>query len=420
MKGAVITVGDEILIGQIVNTNAAWIGAQLTALGLAVSDMITVGDDADAITEALTHCLSKAQVLIVTGGLGPTHDDITRSVVAELFEADLQTDESILARVRSRWENRGLDMPNSNHTQALVPEGFEAIPNEAGTAPALISQNGERLLVLLPGVPFEMKKFMIETVLPRVEGLPGMPERAQKTLHTVGIGESDLHDKLEGVSALLDAQRSLAYLPNISGLRLRLTTVGDDSEERLVELEEWIRSRAKEWIYGEGDTSLEEEVGKLLKTKGLTLSTAESCTGGLVAHKMTNIAGSSHYMVGGVVAYSNSIKMGMLSVEEQAISEHGAVSRQVACQMAEGVRKRMNTDIGLSTTGIMGPGGGTVDKPVGTIWIGISTSTSTSAVRLQLRQHRLRNKERAATGALNVLRKVLSKKKNGPKQAFLH
>lgn len=409
MKAVIITVGDEILIGQIVNTNAAWIGEKLTGIGVSVIRMVSVADDIEAIEAEARAALNSADIIIMTGGLGPTHDDITKEAVSGIFDAELFLDDFILEQVRKRFERRGLEMPISNRSQAMVPSGFEAIINSAGTAPALIRQRNDMMFVLLPGVPYEMKAFMESDILTRIEALEGGDEICQKTLLTAGIGESELQLLLEGLDSMLDGQRKLAYLPGLGGLRLRLTAHGQCGRKRLAELESFIRGRAGKWIYGEGQDTLESVVGGLLKERGLSIATAESCTGGYIAHKLTNIPGSSEYVFGGAISYSNESKTRLLGVNQKSIENFGAVSRQVACEMAEGVRTLHASSIGLSTSGIMGPGGGSADKPVGTLWIGIAMPGGTTAALVQLGKNRIRNKERAATAALNVLRTSLLK-----------
>jgi len=407
VTAAILTIGDEILIGQIVNTNAAWIGSELTGLGIPVSKHITVGDSKSGMLRTLDRVCAEHSIVIMTGGLGPTHDDITKVTVAEYFGVPLVQDDAILAAVASRYVRRGIPMPPSNVGQALVPVGFEAIMNTAGSAPALIRETESLLLAVLPGVPHEMKLFMESHVLPRIVRRGGEAKRAQKTLLVAGIGEAALQQQLEGLDEFLNEGRTLAFLPNLQTLRLRLTTIGVDADEKLTEFESWIRERASKWIYGEGDSSLEKTVGELLTEMNLSVAIAESCTGGFIAHTLTNVAGSSAYMQGGVVAYSNEVKEQLLGVRSNTLIEHGAVSEQTACEMAEGVRRALRADLGLSITGILGPGGGSVEKPVGTVWVGLSTHEKTFAVSFHFGKDRFRNKERTLTAALNLLRRFL-------------
>lgn len=412
MRATVLTIGDELLIGQIVDTNAAWIGERLTALGVRPVRLETVGDEADQMHDALSRALRSGRITIVTGGLGPTHDDMTRDVVASFFGVPLQEDADILEGIRERFARRNMELPRSNHVQALVPEGFEAVPNPAGTAPALVGPyghpDGEGLIALLPGVPYEMQSFMQDDILPRIAAMSGADVVRQKTLLSVGVSESALADHLDGVQQMLGPERTLAFLPNLRGVRLRLTALGDEADARLAELESFVRERAGKWIYGEGDDTLEAAVGRLLHEQGLTIATAESCTGGMVAHRLTDVPGSSAWVVGGVVAYSNEVKEALLGVSDETLRAFGAVSRQTACEMASGVRSRLGADIGISTTGIMGPGGGSPEKPVGTFWMGISSRRRTVALPLTLGTDRGRNKERASTAVLDLLRREVT------------
>lgn len=419
MQATILTIGDEILIGQIVNTNAAWMGDRLTEIGVRPTRMVVVPDDAEAIAKELRDAMRATRVVLVTGGLGPTHDDITLDVVAEVFGTTLETDEDILSIVRERFERRGWEMPASNHSQALVPGGFEAIPNPAGTAPLLLGSfehpSGSGLIACMPGVPYEMQHFMEAEVLPRMQKMEGAPTILQKTLLTVGIGESHMVERLEGVKEFLVDGVELAFLPNLRSLRLRITSTqtAPDGHEVMRRLESFIRERAGRWIFGEGEDTLEEALGHMLVEAHATVGTAESCTGGYVAHRLTNVPGSSGWMMGGIVSYDNSVKMEQLGVRESTLEEHGAVSEQTALEMAEGVRTNLGTTIGLSTTGIMGPGGGTEEKPVGTFWMGISSPLGTRALRLKLGKDRVRNKERASTAALDLLRRELRRMEEG-------
>lgn len=419
MKATILTIGDEILIGQIVNTNAAWMGERLTAIGIRPERMVVVPDEAEMIAVALQEAMSSSRVILVTGGLGPTHDDITREVVADVFGVPLETDEDILSIVRERFERRGWEMPASNLSQAQVPQGFKAIANPAGTAPLLMGTfdhpDGTGQLFCMPGVPYEMQHFVEAEVIPRIQSLEGAPIILQKTILTVGIGESHMTEQLSGVEEYLVDGVELAFLPNLRTLRLRITSTqrGEAGHQSMDRLETFIRERAGKWIYGEDDDTLEEVLGRTLVDMGATVSTAESCTGGYVAHRLTNVPGSSSWMMGGIVSYDNQVKMDQLGVQEETLIEHGAVSEQTACQMAEGVRLQLGTTIGLSTTGILGPGGGTEEKPVGTFWMGVSSPMGTRALRLRLGKDRMRNKERASTAVLDLLRRELSRLKAG-------
>ena len=410
MNATLLTIGDELLIGQVVNTNASWLGEQLNLLGIDLRHVVTIGDDLVAIEDALGQALAATDLVLITGGLGPTPDDLTVEAVARFFGVELRLHEHILAGIEERFRRRGRTMTPSNRKLALVPEGFEVLPNAVGTAPGLWRQGieGGDITVILPGVPKEMKTIFLDEVVPRLQQQEGLRVIAHRTLLTAGIGESTLHEKVGDLSDLLGPTLRLAYLPSTSGVRLRMTATGADrasANQRLDVLEARLRDRAGRYIYGTDDDSLEAAVGRLLKEQGLTIAVAESCTGGLVAHRLTNVPGSSAYFVGGVVAYSNGVKMHQLGVEEAALAEHGAVSEVVAQQMAQGVRSHLNADIGLATTGVAGPSGGTPDKPVGTVWLGYADADGAEALLLRLVHDRDMNKELSATAALDLVRR---------------
>ena len=406
MKAEILTIGDELLIGQVVNTNAAWIGEQLTLLGVDVRRVVTIGDDEAAIRTGLQEAHEVADLVVITGGLGPTHDDVTKTAVAAFFGVGLRFDEEVFKMVSARFARHGTPMAASNRSQAQVPEGFEVLPNTEGTAPGLWRQepDGGRIVVVVPGVPYEMKHLFQQAVLPRVARASGLRNLRQRTLLTTGIGESTLQEELGDLTGLLGHDVRLAFLPSIHGVRLRMTAFGADAAGRLDDLEHYLRSRAGTYVYGVDNDTLETVVGRFLHLRRQTIAVAESCTGGLIAHRLTNVAGSSAYVVGGVVAYSNDVKVRLLGVDPGTLASEGAVSEAVALQMARGVRARFGADLGLATTGIMGPTGGTDTKPVGTVWVGYATAGGERAVLLQLATDRQRNKERAATAALNLVR----------------
>lgn len=411
MRVDILTVGDELLIGQVVNTNATWLGEQLTTSGARIGRVVTMADDAQAIQAELDRSLNAADVVIVSGGIGPTHDDVTRQALADYFEAELCFDASVFQRIEERYAARGQTPPESNRRLAQVPEGFEVLPNPIGTAPGLLHtvpvQDRSVLVVALPGVPSELKAIVQDYVVPRLKDKVTVAPSAQRTLLTAGIQESDLQDAIEASAFLSHDHFSLAYLPSSKGVRLRITARGGTRQEartRLDQFEEHIRSRVGAHVYGTGSESLEAIVGALLRAEGLTLAVAESCTGGLLTDRLTNVSGASDYLRGGIVAYCNGVKQDLLAVPEAMLQEHGAVSGPVARQMAVGVRERLDTDIGVSTTGIAGPKGATPEKPVGTVWIGIATRDTVAAHHFVFTSDRLFNKDRTCTEALNILR----------------
>jgi nicotinamide-nucleotide amidase len=414
VTATLLTIGDELLIGQVVNTNVAWLGEQLSALGVTIRRSAVVGDAAADIRRELRDGLGASDLVVVTGGLGPTHDDVTKRAVADELGLGLEFHEDLLADVRQKFRGRGRAMSESNRVLADVPAGFEALPNPVGTAPGLWFEGAvggvERLIVILPGVPHEMRALMRSSVLPRLVQRNGDAAIVQKTLLTVGRGESDLADALGPYADRLGPTLRLAFLPDYGVVRLRITALGEtraEAETRLAGFEAYVRVRVGEHVFGEGDDTLEAAVGRMLRERGLTLATAESCTGGLVSHRLTNVPGSSAYYCGGAVVYGNSQKVNFLDVDERVLREHGAVSEAVARQLAVGVRARLGTDLALSTTGVAGPGGGTPEKPVGTVWIGYADERGPYAVRLQLARDRLLNKRLSVTAALALLRRQL-------------
>jgi len=417
MKAEVITIGDEILIGQIVNTNAAWMGEQLSLAGIDVVRMTTLGDASQSIKQGLHDAFKRADLVITTGGLGPTHDDITKEVVASFFGKGLVPHQPTMAQIESYFTRRKRAVPEASRMMAIVPEGFDVLTNSVGTAPGLWYEDNvtgkTRRMVVLPGVPREMKALMTEAVLPRLQQLPGRQTILHLTLLTAGIGESMLAAKIGDLSSWLTDDLHLAYLPSSHGVRIRLSGQGvnaDAIQMRLDAFEAHLRTRIGAYIYGEGRNTLEAVLGALLIQQGLTVATAESCTGGLIAHRLTNVSGSSAYLHGSIVAYANDIKVSQLGVEPEAIRLHGAVSEVVVAQMARGVRKRLQSDIGLATSGVMGPTGGTAEKPVGTVWVAYADAKGVETRLVRLVKDRLINKELASTAALGLLRtQVLSR-----------
>jgi len=409
MKAEILSIGDELLIGQVVNTNASYIGQKLTALGFDVKWITTVGDDQEELRKVLDAAFQRADVIIATGGLGPTHDDVTTKAVAEFFGARLVLKPEILDRIGRVFERRGLEMPKVNEAQAYVPDNAQLIDNRVGTAPGLMFERQGKYLFVLPGVPQEMKAMMEETVLPFLKSKGAGQAILMTTLRTVGLPESMLYEKIGDIAAL-EQLVSVAFLPTRGGVDVRLTARGADEEEcrqRLEEAENRIRKRAGEYIYATGDEGLEQVVAHLLFEKKLTLAVAESCTGGLLAHRLTNIPGSSEYFERGIIAYSNRAKRELLGVPAEVIDTHGAVSAESAVAMAEGVRRVAETHIGISITGIAGPTGGTPEKPVGLVYIGYADAATRFAQKHIFTTERLLNKERSAQAALEILRRRL-------------
>ncbi len=411
MQAALLTVGDELLIGQIVNTNASWMGESLNDIGVSVEQMITVGDDAPAIISTLNRLNGNIDLLLITGGLGPTHDDLTKKAVADYAGVGMSTDPEVLAHLEAFYKQRGRAFTAARAEMAVVPEQFEVLRNSVGSAPGLwYTHPGDRLMhiALMPGVPYEMKAIMQEEVMPRLHAMPGTLEIQQVHLLTAGIGEADLARKIGDVSPFLGKNVKLAYLPNAeTGVRLRLTVHGHEAapaQEKLDAFEAYIRSRIGPHIYGTKGDTLEAVVGQLLVDQGRTIALAESCTGGLIADRLTNVPGSSAYVMGGVVAYDNAVKEEILKVPPEVINAHGAVSEAVAIHMAQGIRRIMKTDVGVSTTGIAGPGGGTPDKPVGTVWFAYVDANAVYSRKLRLTKQRRLNKVLTSMVGLNIIR----------------
>lgn len=410
MKAHLLTIGDELLIGQTTNTNAAWLGRRLSELGIRMGRTVTVGDTREAILKELDRAYEDARLVVCTGGLGPTHDDLTREVVSEYFGAPLQTDDDLLARVRQYYKQRDREMPASSRALVQRPEGFEPLENPVGAAVGLWHEDASgRLVALLPGIPEEMKAIFDASVEPLLEVQPGVGEVHHRTLVTAGIAETVLQERLGDLSDVLGTDVHLAYLPSTSGVRLRLSADTDETQagDRLDEVEAAIRERAGDHVIGTGDVTLEEVLGDLLRDHDATIAAAESATGGLIGHRLTGVSGSSDYFLGSIVAYANRVKQNMLGVEKDALREHGAVSEAVAVQMAAGTRDVLDATVGISTTGIAGPTGGTPDKPVGTVWVGYADASGAQARRYQFVEDRALNKELFASAALERARRGL-------------
>lgn len=411
MFAEVITIGDELLIGQVVDTNSAWLGKELNNIGVRIQQITSISDSRNAILEALKNAEQAADIVLITGGLGPTKDDITKHVLAEYFNTELEYNEEIYLHVKSFFDKRGIVMAEVNKYQAHLPKSCKILKNSKGTASGMWFERNNTIFVSMPGVPFEMKGLMQEYVLPELQNRFTLPFVVHKTVMTHGIGESSLMEIIENwENSLNEHHIKLAYLPSPARVRLRLSSVGPNKEpieqaidQKISELNELI----PQYIFGFDDEQLESVIGKLLQSKGATVATAESCTGGLIAHLFTSIAGSSNYFMGSVVAYDNAVKQNVLGVSADDLLNHGAVSEEVVKQMALGVKQLLNTDYAIATSGIAGPGGGTPTKPVGTVWIGIATPQGVTAHLYQMGTDREANIKRSANQALTLLRKAL-------------
>lgn len=411
MKAYLISIGEEILIGQTLNTNTAFIGNKLSDINIDVVKSGVVKDDEADIIEELNEAKLKADVIIITGGLGPTHDDITKKTIVKYFNTVLKENNEVLENIRLLFEKRNRKVTPLNEQQALVPEIAEIISNEYGTAPGMWIEEEKQIFIILPGVPSEMQPMVENFVVPRLTEIAsseGLLIR-RLILQTTGIPESTLYEKLGDLNELLQGAE-LAFLPSVFGVKLRITVKTNDEEEaknKLIEIEQKIRGKAGRYIYARGEEKLEETIGRLLVERGLKLAVAESCTGGNISNLLTNISGSSRYFERGVISYSNAAKVEILKVDEDTITQFGAVSQEVAMQMAEGVKSTSGADIGIAVTGILGPTGATTDKPVGLIYVGYCDEKVCLARKFMLGNDRIINKQRATQAALDTLRRNL-------------
>lgn len=413
INASIITIGDELLIGQTIDTNSAFIAQELNKTGIWVHRRVAVGDVYHDIRQALDEEGSRSDIIIITGGLGPTADDITKPLLCEYFGGKLVVNEKVLAHVKHLFEKiyrRPGPILERNLKQAEVPDVCTVLHNARGTAPGMLFKKDGKIFISLPGVPHEMKGLMINEVIPRLQEAFTMPAVVHQTAFTAGQGESQIAELLKDYEPALPPHIKLAYLPNYGMVKLRLTSRGENKEETAKELAPYfdrLQELVKDFLVTNKDETLEQVVGHLLKMKGKTLATAESCTGGYIAHLITSIPGSSAYFNGTVVSYANTIKENVLGVKHDTLETAGAVSEETVLQMAKGALELMNTDYALATSGIMGPDGGTPEKPVGTVWIAAVTKERTETLQLHLRFDRQRNIMLTANAALNFLRRFI-------------
>ena len=406
IKVEIITIGDEILIGQIVDTNSAWMATQLNQYGFEIHKITSVHDNAQQIKEAITYAFTQAQVVLLTGGIGPTKDDITKHTLCELFNTKLIHSQEVYDNIIQLFKHRPNVMNPLTATQAMVPENCTVIQNEVGTAPITWFEQQGKILVSMPGVPYEMMLNMTTQIIPRLAKHFNTPNILHQTIITYGIPESQLAIMLTDWENSLPQHIHLAYLPNNGLVKLRLSGVSDNKEnikKEIQQLFDQLTPLLGDAIIAHEDITPQAYIGKLLKEKQQTISTAESCTGGNIAHLITSIPGSSAYYKGSITAYSNEIKIKLLGVDEDAITQHGAVSQEVVEQMAKGARERMNTHYAIATSGIAGPDGETPDKPVGTTWIAIATHNKVVSKKFQFGKLREQNINRATQAALTLL-----------------
>jgi nicotinamide-nucleotide amidase len=410
MKAEIITIGDEILIGQIIDTNSAWIAEQFNLSGIEIFQITSVHDDNEHIKEALKNAEEKVDLVILTGGLGPTKDDITKHVLCEYFNTKMVFHEPTFEHIKQRFKNRNIDLNKLNRDQALIPETCTILPNKVGTAPGMWFEKNDTIFVSVPGVPFEMKYLVEYEVLPRLQNNGKIKAIFHKTIQTQGLPESMLAQRIENWETSLPKNIKLAYLPNPMSVRLRLSAMGNNLNElkEQVQLEiERLKQIIPDHIFGFDNETLAEVIGRVLLENGQTLAVAESCTGGYISHLITSVAGSSGWYKGGVTTYSNEMKQNLLGVSEDSLHKYGAVSEQVVCEMAEGARKNLRADFAVATSGIAGPTGGTEEKPVGTVWIAIATPGKTISEKYIFGDNRERNIIRSSQTALQLLRKTI-------------
>ncbi len=406
-RAEIITIGDEILYGQTLDTNSHWISGALNDIHIKVVQKTTIGDDRDQILTAFQTAEERADIIIITGGLGPTKDDLTKPLLAEYFDVGMVHNEAALTQITKIFTAAGREVTQLNVLQAELPANCDMIPNPLGTASGMWFEERGKVFVSMPGVPFEMKGMMKNEILPRLSRKFGIGVIRHRIIRTIGIGESNLAEIIEDWENNLPTHIKLAYLPGIAQVKLRLTAVGDDLEYLDHEVDKQVSlvlPLIERYVYGYGEEEIYEAVGRYLKEKGKTLALAESCTGGYVSSQITSVPGCSDYFRGSVISYSNDLKTQLVGVDKKLIEANGAVSQEVVEAMAVGVREHLKSDVGIGITGIAGPGGGTEEKPVGTVWLGYSDKDKTISRKIQLTKDRNLNIQYAAVAALNLFR----------------
>lgn len=416
MTTHLLTIGDEILIGQITDTNSAWMSRELNLRGIAVTGKSSVGDTRQAIVDGIEHAASLAPIVIMTGGLGPTKDDITKKTLADMFDSGMSFHQETYDRIAGYFQKVGRTVPPAMMAQATLPDKAVILPNKVGTAPGMWFERGDTVFISLPGVPFEMEYLMTHEVMPRLQQRFQPRPIAHRTLLTAGEGESNIAKRIEALEDSLPPHIKLAYLPALGQVRLRLTAVWpgaivpEAAEKMGLELDNYkarLEAMLPDLIFGYEEETLEKVIGQLLLQQGKTFGTAESCTGGYVAHLITSVAGASDYFPGTVVSYSNELKIKLLGVSPETLGQHGAVSEQTVREMAQGALTALGVDVALAISGIAGPGGGTPDKPVGTVWMAVADKNRTLSQKHVFGRDRVKNIQMSGTYALNFVRKFL-------------
>jgi len=411
VNASIVTIGDELLIGQVVDTNSSWIAQQLNKIGVAVKRRIAVGDSYEEIVQILGEESKNSDIILLTGGLGPTSDDITKTVLNDYFGGKMVVNEEALANVKYLFE-KVFKRPISavNLMQAEVPDVCDIIQNKRGSAPGMVFYKGNTIYISMPGVPYEMKGIMEDAVIPLLKEKFQLPVIVHRTMLTAGIGESALAEIIKDFEDALPSEIKLAYLPTYGMVRLRLSTSGFDKiavQKKIAHYFDELKILAKDYLVTDADEPMQVVIGKILKEKNKTVSTAESCTGGYIAHLLTTVPGSSKYYEGSIVSYSYNVKETLLDVHENTLNTFGAVSEQTVKEMLQGLLEKLNTDYGIAISGIMGPDGGTEDKPVGTVWMAVGNKENHQTQKINLRFNRERNIEVTGMMALNFLRKFI-------------
>ena len=406
MKATIITIGDEILIGQIIDTNSAWIGQKLNELGIKIYEIISCGDDATQIKRALDYAQQHAELILMTGGLGPTKDDITKNTLVQYFNTELELNEELWERMKQIFSSRGAEVLEMNRSQAMIPKASVMLPNDRGTAQGMWFEQNGKVFISMPGVPHEMK-YLIETqLIPRLKKRFTFPQIVHATVMTAGGGESVIANLLSGFEAELPSHIKLAYLPELGTVRLRLSSAGESNaikNEVSLQKEKMI-ALLGDYVFNDGQEKLEAALGKLLMEKGATVSCAESCTGGYISHLLTSVPGSSKYFEGSIISYSYEIKEKLLGVDQNMLNSRGAVSEECVQQMLKGLLNSTGTTYGIAVSGIAGPDGGTVEKPVGTVWIAVGNKEKMVSKRFKFFNTRQENIRVFSNAALNMLR----------------
>jgi len=416
MKATILTIGDEILIGQIIDTNAAWMSQKLTELGVTVVERVTVSDEYESIISGIEYCLSKSEIVLMTGGLGPTKDDITKVSIAAYLGVEMEFHQEVYDRIKAIFAPREIPLTDAHKEQCYLPQDVEILMNSMGTAPGMLWQHEGKQIVSMPGVPYEMKAIMTEHMLPKLAQREDRQVILHKTIMTAGMGESSIAVKIDDIVEAFDEEVSIAYLPGLAQVRLRITAKGDNEivlQSKLDKAVSTVSERLEELVYGYDEISLQEALQSICIEKGIKVGTAESCTGGFVSQLITSISGSSAYYNGSAITYTNELKQRMLGVKEETLVAYGAVSEQVVEEMVRGAIDLLDVDVAVALSGVAGPTGGSKEKPVGTVCIAVGSHGVVHTRTILATKDRTKNIAYASNKALNMLRKyVLQMKKS--------